>query len=149
MLYSEYMDKVKEIALITSEKNGLTYIRPDYEYILRTSTECKMSDVSDFENLTIDTVHRQLQLECDMRNTQNNLVPVIAQWISDIITTVVEPAIVEEQNKLIKDMLEYRKERNAIDERTKELDQQQQALEEKRKVLPMNFGIDFSKKKPR
>jgi hypothetical protein len=46
-------------------------------------------------------------------------------------------------------MLEYRKERNAIDERTKELDQQQQVLEEKRKVLPMNFGIDFSKKKPR
>lgn len=149
MIYSEYMDKVKEMALITSEKNGLTYIRPDYEYILISSTECKMSDVSDFENLTIDTIHRQLQLECDMRNTQNNLVPVIAQWISDIITTVVEPAIVEEQNKLIKDMLEYRKERNAIDERTKELDQQQQALEEKRKVLPMNFGIDFSKKKPR
>ena len=83
-----------------------------------------------------------------MRNAQTDKTPVVMQWMYDVISTVVEPALVEEQNKLIKDMLEYRKERNAIDDRTKELDQKQQVLEEKSKVLPMNFGIDFSKKKP-
>lgn len=147
MLYSEYMDKVKAIALLTNENTGLTYIRPDYEYILAAS-ELKLEDVSDFKNVTHDVVHRQIILERDMRNAQHDKTAAVMQWIYDVISTVVEPAIVEEQNKLIQDMLAYRKERNAIDERTKELDLQQQALEEKSKILPMNFGMDFSKKKP-
>lgn len=147
MLYSEYMDKVKSIALLTNENTGLTYVRPDYEYMLSTMS-FTLDDVTDFQCATTETVYKQLLLERDMRNAQMDKTPVIMQWAYDVISTVVEPAIVEEQNKLIKDMLEYRKERNAIDDRTKELDQKQQALEEKSKVLPMNFGIDFSKKKP-
>lgn len=148
MLYSEYMDKVKSIALLTIENTGLTYIRPDYEYMLA-AMELTLDGVTDYPNATTDMVYRQLLLERDMRNAQADKTPVVMQWLHDVISTVVEPAIVEEQNKLIKDMLEYRKERNAIDDRTKELDQKQQALEEKSKVLPMNFGIDFSKKKPK
>ena len=147
MLYSEYMDKVKEIALLTNENTGLTYIRPDYEYILDAG-ELKLEGVSDFEDASKETVYRQLLLERDMRNAQQDKTPAVMQWLYDVISTVVEPAIIEEQNKLIQDMLAYRKERNAIDERTKELDLQQQALEEKSKIIPMNFGMDFSKKKP-
>ena len=148
MLYSEYMDKVKSIALLTNENTGLTYIRPDYEYMLA-AMELTLDGVTDYPNATTDMVYRQLLLERDMRNAQTDKTPVVMQWLHDVISTVVEPAIIEEQNKLIKDMLEYHKERNAIDNRTKELDQKQQALEEKSKVLPMNFGIDFSKKKPK
>lgn len=147
MLYSEYMDKVKEIALLTNENTGLTYIRPDYEYILAAS-ETKLADVSDFKDVNMDVVHRQLLLERDMRNAQRDKTPVIMQWLYDIITTTIEPALVEEQDKLIKDMLEYRKERNAIDDRTKKLDRKEQELEEKQKIIPMNFGMSFSKKKP-
>ena len=147
MLYSEYMDKVKEIALLTNENTGLTYIRPDYEYMLDAG-ELKLEDVSDFKAAAKETVYRQLLLERDMRNAQQDKTPVVMQWLYDVISAVVEPAIIEEQNKLIQDMLAYRKERNAIDERTKKLDKKQQALEEKSKILPMNFGMDFSKKKP-
>ena len=147
MLYYEYMDKVKELALVTNEKNGLTYIRPDYEYLLETSG-LSLDDVTDFEKASGTVVYRQLLLERDMRNAQNNISPVVMQWLYDVISTVVEPAIVEQQNQLIKDMLEYQKEKNAIDERTKALDMQQQALEEKSKIIPMNFGMNFAKKKP-
>lgn len=147
MLYSEYMNKVKEIALITSEKNGLTYIRPDYEYILAAS-ELSLDDVTDFEDVTRNVVHRQLILEKDMRNAQNDISPIVMKWLYDVISTVVEPAIVEQQNELIKDMLAYRKEKNAIDTRTLELDKKEQMLEEQSKILPMNFGMNFSKKKP-
>ena len=147
MLYSEYMDKVKSIALLTNEDNGMTYIRPDYEYILAAS-ELKLEDVSDYAGVNRDVVHRQLMLERDMRNTQKDKMPLIAQWLYDVISTVIEPAIIEEQNQLIKDMLEYRKERNAIDSRTLELDKKEQMLEEQSKILPMTFGMNFSKKKP-
>ena len=147
MLYYEYMDKVKELALVTNEKNGLTYIRPDYEYLLETSG-LSLDDVTDFEKASGTVVYRQLLLERDMRNAQNNISPVVMQWLYDVISTVVEPAIVEQQNQLIKDMLAYQKEKNAIDERTKALDMQQQALEEKSKIIPMNFGMNFAKKKP-
>ena len=147
MLYSEYMDKVKAIALLTNENTGLTYIRPDYEYILN-HVNLSLGDVTDFENVSKLVVYNQLLLERDMRNAQTDKTAIVMQWLYDVITTVVEPAIVEEQNQLIKDMLEYRKERNAIDERTKELDQKQQMLEDKNNVLHMNFGMDFSKKKP-
>ena len=147
MLYSEYMDKVKELALITNEDTGMTYIRPDYEYLLSAS-HLDLDEVTDFEDVTKSVVYRQLLLERDMRNAQKDKTHIVMQWLYDVISTVVEPAIVEEQNKLIQDMLAYRKERNAIDERTKKLDEKQQALEEKSKILPMNFGMDFSKKKP-
>ena len=147
MLYSEYMDKVKELALITNEDTGMTYIRPDYEYLLSAS-QLDLDDVTDFEDVTRAVVYRQLLLERDMRNAQKDKTQIVMQWLCDVISTVVEPAIIEEQNKLIQDMLAYRKERNAIDERTKKLDEKQQALEEKSKILPMNFGMDFSKKKP-
>lgn len=147
MLYSEYMDEVKKIALLTDENTGLTYIRPDYEYVLSVN-ELKLEDVTDFKKATEFTVHRQLLLERDMRNAQHDKTNAVMQWMYDIISTVIEPAIVEEQNKLIKDMLEYRKERNAMDDRAKKLDAQQQVLEEKSKIIPMNFGLNFSKKKP-
>lgn len=147
MLYSEYMDEVKKIALLTDENTGLTYIRPDYEYVLSVN-ELKLEDVTDFKKATEFTVHRQLLLERDMRNAQRDKTNAVMQWMYDIISTVIEPAIVEEQNKLIKDMLEYRKERNAMDDRAKKLDAQQQVLEEKSKIIPMNFGLNFSKKKP-
>lgn len=147
MLYYEYMDKVKELALVTNENNGLTYIRPDYEYLLSASG-LSLDDVTDFNKASDSVVHRQLLLERDMRNAQRDLSPVVMQWLHDVISTVVEPAIVEQQNQLIKDMLAYQKEKNSIDERTKALDLQQQALEEKSKIIPMNFGMSFSKKKP-
>lgn len=146
MLYQEYMDEVKKITLITNETNGLTYIRPDYEYVLA-SGDLKLSDVTDFPTASVDTVYKQLILERDMRNANVDKMPLIAEWIHAVINTVIEPAIVEQQNQLIKDMIEYRKEKNAIDTRTKELNLKEQALEDKNKVLPMNFGIDFSKKK--
>lgn len=147
MLYKEYMNKVKEIALLTDEKTGLTFIRPDYEYVLEIEGT-KMDDISDFETATRAGVYRQLLLERDMRNAKQDKTPIVMQWIYDVISTVVEPAMVEEQNKLIADMLAYRKERNAIDERTKALEVQEQALEEKSKIIPLNLGMDFSKKKP-
>lgn len=147
MLYQEYIDKVKELALVTDERNGVTYVRPDYEYLIAAS-DLKLEDVTDFEDVSKSVVYRQLLLERDMRNTQNDNTPIVMQWIYDVISNVIEPAIVEEQNKLIKDMLEYRKERNAIDNRTKELDQKERELEEKNKVVPFTFGMNFSKKKP-
>lgn len=147
MLYQEYIDKVKELALVTDERNGVTYVRPDYEYLIAAS-DLKLEDVTDFEDVSKSVVYRQLLLERDMLNAQNDNTPVVMQWIYDVISNVIEPAIVEEQNKLIKDMLEYRKERNAIDNRTKELDQKERELEEKNKVVPFTFGMNFSKKKP-
>lgn len=147
MLYQEYIDKVKELALVTDERNGVTYVRPDYEYLIAAS-DLKLEDVTDFEDVSKSVVYRQLLLERDMRNAQNDNTPVVMQWIYDVISNVIEPAIVEEQNRLIKDMLEYRKERNAIDNRTKELDQKERELEEKNKVVPFTFGMNFSKKKP-
>ena len=147
MLYIDYMTKVKEIAIIENEETGMVYIRPDYEYALETSG-IKLSEVTDFENVTRDNVYRQLLLERDMLNVRNDKMPYVAQWLYDVIYSMVDPAIVEEQDKLMKDMIEYRKEKNAIDNRTKELNQKQQELEEKNKILPFNFGMDFRKKKP-
>lgn len=147
MLYSEYMDKVKEMALITSEKNGLTYIRPDYEYLLNASG-LSLDEVIDFKNATREVVHQHLILERDMRNAQKDISPIVMQWVYDVISTVVDPAIIEQENQLIQDMIEYRKEKNAIDVRTLELDKKEQLLEEQSKILPMNFGMNFSKKKP-
>lgn len=147
MLYKEYMDKVKDIALLMNEDTGLTYIAPDYEYLLSVS-DLKLEDVSDFDGVNKNVVHRHLLLERDMRNAQRDKTPIIMQWIYDVMTTVVEPAIIEQQNELIKNLLEYRKEKNAIDDRTKELDIKQKVLEDKSKVLPITFGMNFAKRKP-
>lgn len=147
MLYIDYMNKVKEIALITDEDSGITYIKPDYEYAL-TVAGLDLDDVEDFENVNRTIVYRQLLLERDMLNARNDKTPYVVQWIYDVIHSVIDPALVEEQDKLMRDMIEYRKEKNAIDSRSQELDQKQQELEAKNKLMPFNIGLDFRKKKP-
>lgn len=108
MLYHEYMNKVKELALCQNIDTGMTYIVPEYEYILA-HQDFGLQDVTDFPDADLQTVRRQLELERDMRNAQNSYGMSLAKWVYQFVDNTVMPATVDAENELLQTLLEYRK----------------------------------------
>lgn len=108
MLYRDYMNKVKELALCQNVDTGMTYIVPEYEYILAHQS-FGLKDVTDFPDADLQTVRRQLELERDMRNAQNSYGMALAKWAYQFVDNTVVPATVDAENELLQTLLEYRK----------------------------------------
>ena len=135
MLYSEYMDQVKELALYESEDTGVTYIVPEYEYILA-HQNFSLADVTDFPAADLQTVRRQLELERDMRNAQKNYSVAVAAWMHQFVDQAMNPAMTEAENQLMAEVIAYRN--------------QKANGEKEQKTAPV-FGNGFvmQKKKPK
>lgn len=154
MKFVEYMALVANFALEESEETKIHYIKPLYAFFLAMEhldiddkENCEV-EIEDFSKATMEFVHRQLELECAKRNAQADKTGVVMNWLCDMMTTTIEPAVLDEQNEMLKDLIEYRKQKNAIDDRTKELDAKEKKIEQQQMVMPDNMGFAFSKKKP-
>ena len=108
MLYCEYMDKVKEIALCESIETGKTYISPDYEYNLA-HQDFSLANVTDFPGADMNTVRRQLELERDMRNAQKDYTMEVMKWLHQFVDNTVQPAMTDAENEIMSMFLDYRK----------------------------------------
>jgi hypothetical protein len=106
MLYSEYINKVIE-ETITEADNGLFYLEPMWRSILH-DNHLFFNSVSDAQ-ITPEEVLEVLKLEVKKRNTEHSLEPYIHNWIHDIITASVEPAIMQEETDYLKNLTEYLK----------------------------------------
>lgn len=114
MLYCEYMDKVKEIALWESTDTGKTYIVPDYEYNLA-HQEFSLADVTDFPGADMNTVRRQLELERDMRNAQKDYTMEVMKWLHQFIDGAVQPTMTDAENKIMEMLMNYQKDQQKKD----------------------------------
>lgn len=108
MLYSEYISKAKSMCLAIDDVNDVMYLIPDYRYLLRLS-ELRIEDVTDFPGLTEEIVAENLKLEAEGYNARHNMVPGIAAWLRETILDVLSPIAAQEQDELIKNMVEYMK----------------------------------------
>ena len=106
MLYMDYIKKAEELVL-EQHDNGIWYLVPEWHYILVTN---KM-DITKFRDYKADwnIVKDNLKLEVEKRNSTNNKLKHIADWIDDIISTQVDPVMLEEENELVSNALAYLK----------------------------------------
>ncbi len=140
MLYSEYIDKVKALTLETDDKTGNLYVRPDAGYILANSG-LELSDVYDFPGVTMADVYRHLDLECQRDRALRDYIPLIGKMFYDMGTQMIDQSATEEENQMLKDLLDYRKMKG--EQMKAEEEREETPVEEMRKL-----GFLMEKKKP-
>lgn len=140
MLYSEYIDKVKALTLETDDKTGNLYIRPDAGYVLANSG-LELSDVYDFPGATMADVYRHLDLECQRDKALRDYVPLISEMFYSMGTQMIDQSATEEENQMLKDLLDYRKMKG--EQMKAEEEREKTPVEEMRKL-----GFLMEKKRP-
>lgn len=111
MLYSEYITKAKSFCILINEENNMAYLIPDYRYILLLSG-MKLSDVTDFPDLTMDIVGENLKLEVEAYNIRNDNARVFIDELRSLFTSVLSPLAVNEQNEIVHILLQQMQQQN-------------------------------------
>ncbi len=114
MLYTEFINKTKKLT-INQLENGTWYLEPEWrDLTCRNVTE-------DIENLTDSyirdwwDVENILRLEVDRRNAMDSKKKDVIDWLYDLITAQVEPAMMQEETDYIKQVVEFMKENHGKD----------------------------------
>lgn len=115
MLYTEYIHKVKEVT-ISQLDNGIWYLEPEWRIITH-ENELFIDDISDFD-VSMEEVLETLRLEVDRRNALNNNTKAVMDWLYDLITATVEPAMLQEETDYIKQVVEFMKENHSTNKET-------------------------------
>lgn len=106
MLYVSFLAKAIDDVIVEAD-NGLCYLEPMWKTVL-CDNGLDIKDVSDVKVEWSD-VEDVLKLNVEKRNTENSLKPYVLNWIHDIITASIEPAVLQEETDYIKNLTEYLK----------------------------------------
>ncbi len=137
MNYYDIINQAIELVVVDAG-NGLSFLEPRYKEALRIAGLLDHEDV-----ISPDELFEAVHLEVEKRNTLNNKMNIIAAWVAQTIDTVINPAITQEENELMKNLLAYLERDKAVKEKEAELENKEKELEAKM-VLP--GGMNFAKK---
>ena len=156
MLYTEYIAKAKDMCLAIDDVNNVAYLLPDYKYML-TLSDLNLEDVTDYPGVTYDDVSENLKLEAEAYNSRHNLVPAIAAWLREAIVDAIAPIAAQDQNELIKNLIDYMKannERKKVDNEIKSASEAVEGLKGSNielstnddKIIEISSYMNFAKK---
>lgn len=108
MIYSKFIFEAQQ-KTINQLDNGTWYLEPEWKDIICREIESNLEDIDD--NYLTDwwDIENVLRLEVEKRNAQNNKKNEVIDWLYDLINSTVEPAMLEEENDYIKNVIEFMK----------------------------------------
>lgn len=145
MLYCNFMKKAEEFVLNYDEDSGLTYLEPDYYAILVGMKMDPEKDIDDYP-ISWDKLSERLKLEVEKRNKLDDRSKYVIDWLYSVLTAAIEPAMLQEENELMKNMMEYMNKNAELKKKEKSLEQKEEALNQKQNVVQMMPGLNFSKR---
>lgn len=104
MLYGEFIQKAMDATIMQAD-NGLVYLDPLWRITLH-NNNLFFDQVSDF-NVSPEEVYETLKLEVERRNITDSKKPAVMDWLYELITTQVEPIMLEEETDYLKNLTEY------------------------------------------
>ena len=106
MDYFEYMDKISKL-VIGELDNGIYYLEPAWRIILDGEglQPYKVKGVK----LSWEMAKEWLELHIKKLNAAQNKLPEVMNWLHQVITAQVEPAMLEEETEFVKNLTEYMK----------------------------------------
>ena len=119
MLYTDFIYKAMDLTIEQAD-NGLFYLEPLWRNILY-DNQMNVSSITDAK-ADWGGVLDVLNLEVTKRNTINSKKPNVINWLYDLISSQIEPAMLEEENDLIKNVIEYMKTNHDIQKDSEEWD---------------------------
>lgn len=152
MLYSEYMHEAMKIAIVNDEEaTGFSYLDPNYRVWLEDAgyTPDKIED----RQVDWASVAEVMKLEVERRNKLSDKSRFVIDWIFEIISSTIEPTMLQEENELMKNMMDYMKlnhelqeKEQALQDRKADLDHKEEVQETRGNVLQLVPGMNFSKR---
>ena len=106
MLYTEFINKAMDLTIEQAD-NGLFYLEPMWRSILN-DNQLILKDVSDVKAGWND-IYDILRLEVEKRNTINSKKPAVIDWLYEVISAQIEPAMLAEETEFIKQVTEFTK----------------------------------------
>ena len=109
MLYEVFSAKIKDIAIEYNEESETWYLNPDWYELVHKEV---LDDLSKLEDSYIEDwidVEGILRLETERRNASNPVKTKVFNWLYDLISSTVEPMMIQEETEYIKNMREYMK----------------------------------------
>ena len=106
MIYTEFINKAFDETIVQAD-NGLWYLEPLWRTILH-DNRLDIKSISGVKT-NLDIIYNVLQLEVEKRNTINSKKPAVLDWLYEIITAQIEPAMLQEETEYIKQVTEFMK----------------------------------------
>ena len=130
MIREEFLHKAIGVCLSVDEQSGVAYVEPLWRDILVAEDLAKENPgVSDAEILEV------LQLAANKHNVTVDHSKMVMDWLYEMLTNNIEPAILDQENDLVKNVLEYMKANESQKEQT----------DSKQKLSKMLPGMSFAK----
>lgn len=108
MLYSIFILKAQQLT-IKQLDNGTWYLEPEWQDILYREGLGDLEDLTDSYLSGWYDVEDILKLEVERRNARDSKKNEVINWLYDLITTTVEPAMLQEETDYIKNVVEFMK----------------------------------------
>ena len=153
MSYFDVVNEAIDLTVVTDEYTGVSYLEPRYRILLEDNNvhlpgHTVNGDEKDQE------LYEILKLEVEKRNALMDFGHPVMEWMYTMLAQVVDPAMTEEQNDLIKNVTEYLKLNKELKEKEKtletkegDLEKKEQELEAKKKLgATLPTGLNFAKK---
>jgi len=140
MTREEFLTEAARVCIGKSEASELFFVEPLWETYVK-------AEIGDYpEDLTHEETLEILELTVKKLNATADRSHVLINWLYDTLTTKVEPAMLEEENELVKNMVEYMKLNKSVEEREKKLKEQEKIVSEKKNIAKLIGGMKFSRK---
>lgn len=104
MILSEYLSKAVDLTIGYGE-NGLCYVEPLWRMILE-NNDMNITVITDAD-IGWDYVFNVLSLTANKINTIHSTRPYVSNWLYEVISSKVDPAMVEKENEFVQKMVDF------------------------------------------
>lgn len=113
MTYSEFIYKAKDLTIAQAD-NGMWYLEPEWQDLISRNITCELDDLYDSYLSGWYDVEDILKLEVEKRNTINSKLNAVTDWMFDLITSTMDPAMLKEETEYMQHVVEFMKEKKNI-----------------------------------
>lgn len=121
MWYPDFINFAVKNA-ITQADNGKWYLEPEWRLIINGDNVQSMQFEGESDPRTLDQIEDVLKLEVERRNISNDKTPYVINWLHEIITTAIDPAVIQEETDYIKNVVEFMKANHGIEDEQEKTD---------------------------
>lgn len=147
MDYASYIAEAISLVIFEDDNSGRTYCEPHFKKILTDAGqtpdkiyggEYSWNDIKDI-----------LMLEVERREKHTDNAKTVVDWVYSVISTVVDPTVIDQENELMKTVNEYITTKNELENREKAVEAKETSLDQKENIVNLVPGMNFSKKTTR
>lgn len=141
MTRETFLNNAIDLCVGLAEETGVYFVEPLWQDIL--ISEGFEEQLFAPENA--DILHI-LELAAKKLNAKTDRTKQVMDWLYDLITTTVDPAVMQEETELVKNVIEYMKTNDTLKEKERAIAAEEKRVEDKKDVSYLKPGMSFKRR---